>query len=292
MKKRILNIIYIIFFLIGLSILLYPAVSDYVNERNSSRAIAAYDQTTEELLEEDYTKELQEANAYNQYLAQFPSLSVAASIEQEREDTPYEDLLNVGENGIMAIINIPVIDVMLPVYHGTEESVLQVAAGHYIGSSLPVGGPGTHAVITGHRGLPSAKLFTDLDRLETGDTFYLKTLGDILEYQVDQIQTVLPSEVESLSITEGQDYVTLVTCTPYGINSHRLLIRGTRIPYDGKYEEKVPIRPAPADSDVPREETRGRELSTKQIVIFAAAAFGIAVLLGTLVPSKKERRKP
>ena len=214
MRKRISTIIFVIIFLIGLSILLYPAVSEYVNERHSSRAIASYDKLVEELPEADYSKELQDAQAYNEYLAQFGNLSEAASTEKDREDSPYEDLLNTGGSGIMSIINIPGIAVELPVYHGTSEGVLQVAAGHYEGSSLPIGGESTHAIITGHRGLPSAKLFTDLDRLETGDVFYLKTLGEILEYQIDQIVTVLPSEVDGLSIEPGKDYVTLVTCTP------------------------------------------------------------------------------
>ena len=289
MKKKISTIIFVIIFLIGLSILLYPAVSEYVNERHSSRAIASYNNSVEELPEADYSKELQDAQAYNQYLAQFGNLSAAANAEEDREDSPYEDLLNIGENGIMSVINIPGIAVELPVYHGTEEGALQVATGHYQGSSLPIGGESTHAVITGHRGLPSAKLFTDLDRLEVGDIFYLKTLGDILEYQIDQIVTVLPSEVDGLSIEEGKDYVTLVTCTPYGINSHRLLIRGTRIPYDGKYAEKVPLKPAPAVSDRPEEE-QGRKLSTRQWILFAIATFGVAILLGILAPSKKGKK--
>lgn len=289
MRKRISTIIFVIIFLIGLSILLYPAVSEYVNERHSSRAIASYDKSVEELPEADYSKELQDAQAYNQYLAQFGNLSAAANAEKDRENSPYEDLLNTGGNGVMCIINIPGIAVELPVYHGTDEGVLQVAAGHYEGSSLPVGGESTHAIITGHRGLPSAKLFTDLDRLETGDIFYLKTLGDILEYQIDQIVTVLPSEVDGLSITPGEDYVTLVTCTPYGINSHRLLIRGTRVPYDGKYAEKVPLKPAPAVSDRPAEE-QGRKLSTRQWILFAIAAFGVAILLGILAPSGKGKK--
>lgn len=260
-----------------------------MNERHSSRAIASYDKSVEELPKADYSKELQDAQAYNQYLAQFGNLSEAALTEKDREDSPYEDLLNITGNGVMCIINIPGIAVELPVYHGTEEGVLQVAAGHYEGSSLPVGGESTHTIITGHRGLPSAKLFTDLDRLETGDIFYLKTLGDILEYQIDQIVTVLPSEVDGLSITPGEDYVTLITCTPYGINSHRLLIRGTRIPYDGKYAEKVPLKPAPAVSDRPAEE-QGRKLSARQWILFAIAAFGVAILLGILAPSGKKKK--
>lgn len=286
MKRKLANFVIILIFLAGLSILLYPSVSDYVNERNSSRAIASYDQSAWDLTPEDYSQELAAAEEYNAYLTQFENLSAAAATEEKREDSPYESLLNVGENGIMAVIRIPSIKVNLPVYHGTSESVLQIAAGHYLGSSLPTGGEGTHAILTGHRGLPSAKLFTDLDRLEVGDVFYIKVLGEILEYQIDQIETVLPHELDSLSITSGEDYVTLVTCTPYGVNSHRLLIRGTRIEYDGNYEEKVPMKPAPANSDLPPEE-RGNGLSERQWIIIGAVAFAAAILLGLMIPGKK-----
>ena len=286
MRRKLANIIIGLIFLAGLGILLYPSISDYLNERNSSRAIAAYNQLAEELPPEDYTQELEDAAAYNAYLTQFNSLSAAATAETEREDSPYESLLNVGGDGIMAVIRIPSIDVNLPIYHGTSEGVLQVAAGHYLGSSLPIGGESTHAILTGHRGLPSARLFTDLDRLEVGDIFYIRVLGDILEYEIDQIQTVLPSELDSLGIAKGEDYVTLVTCTPYGINSHRLLVRGTRVEYDGNYEEKVPMKPAPENSDLPPEE-RGNGLSERQWILIAATAFAAAILLGLLMPGKK-----
>lgn len=288
MKKHISTIIFSLIFLLGLGILLYPAVSDYVNAKNASRAIASYDGAVENLTPEDYTKDLADAQAYNEYLAHFPNLSVAARTEMDRTDSPYESLLDVTGTGIMGTINIPSIDVRLPIYHGTDEGVLQVAVGHYLGSSLPVGGESTHAILTGHRGLPSARLFTDLDRLEVGDIFYLKVLGDILEYQIDQIEIVLPHEVDSLSIEEGQDYVTLVTCTPYGINSHRMLIRGTRVEYDGKYEEKVPMKPAPDDTDVPPDE-QGRGFSQKEWILIAVMAFAAAILLALLIPSKKSK---
>lgn len=287
MKRIIVNIIIALVFLAGLSVLLYPMVSDYVNERHSSRAIANYDSLVQDLSEEDYTGELQAAGEYNAYLTEFSNLSVAAATEMKREDSPYESLLNIDDNGVMASIRIPAIGVNLPIYHGTSEAVLQVAVGHYEGSSLPIGGDSTHAILTGHRGLPSARLFTDLDRLEEGDVFYIKVLGEILEYQVDQIQTVLPSELDSLSITPGEDYVTLVTCTPYGINSHRLLVRGMRIEYDGNYEEAVPMKPAPANSDLPPEE-RGTGLSERQWILIAAVAFAAAILLGLLIPGKKK----
>ena len=288
MKRIIINIVIGLFFLTGLSVLLYPTVSDYINELHSSRAIASYDNSVNQLAEADYTKEIQAAVEYNQYIAEFDNLSEAAKTEEERENSPYESLLDVAKNGVIGSIKIPSVKINLPIYHGTEETVLQVASGHYLGSSLPIGGKSTHAILTGHRGLPSAKLFTDLDRLEVGDIFYIKVLGEILEYQIDQIEIVLPEEVEGLSIVPGEDYVTLVTCTPYGINSHRMLIRGTRIPYDGKYEEEVKMKPAPANSDVPEEEDQqGNGFTTKQWIWFGIAAFGAAIGAGLLLPGKK-----
>lgn len=287
MKRIIINLFIGLIFLVGLSVLLYPTISDYINALHASRAIASYDDSVSQLAEEDYTKEMQEAVAYNEYLAEFSNLSAAAGAENEREDSMYSSLLNITGNGIMASIKIPSVKINLPIYHGTDEAVLQVASGHYIGSSLPIGGESTHAILTGHRGLPSAKLFTDLDRLEVGDVFYIKVLGEILEYQIDQIEIVLPEEVEGLSIVPGEDYVTLVTCTPYGINSHRMLIRGTRIPYDGKYEEEVKMKPAPANSDVPKEEDQqGNGFTTKQWIWFGVAAFGAAIGAGLLLPGK------
>ncbi len=290
MKRIIVNIIILSIFLTGLGVLLYPAVSDYVNKKNASRAIAAYEQSVGEMEEADYTQNLLDAASYNEYIASFASLGGATTMEEEREDSPYEELLNVSGTGMMGSIRIPCIKVECPIYHGTSEAVLQVAVGHYQGSSLPIGGESTHAILTGHRGLPSARLFTDLDRLEEGDIFYIKVLGDILEYQIDQIQTVLPEEVDSLGVVLGEDYVTLVTCTPYGINSHRMLIRGTRIPYDGGYEEEVAMKPAPIDTDVP-EEQQGNGFTTRQWVIFGALAFGASIGTGLLIPSKKSGGK-
>ncbi len=288
MKRIIINLLIGLIFLVGLSVLLYPTISDYVNALHSSRAIASYDNVVTELAEEDYTKELKAAVEYNEYLTRFSNLSAAANAENDREDDQYHSLLNVAGNGIIGSIRIPSVKINLPIYHGTEESVLQTAVGHYLGSSLPIGGESTHAILTGHRGLPSAKLFTDLDRLEVGDIFYIKVLGEILEYQIDQIEIVLPEEVEGLSIVPREDYVTLVTCTPYGINSHRMLIRGTRIPYDGKYEEEVKMKPAPANSDVPEEEDQqGNGFTTKQWIWFGIAAFGAAIGAGLLLPGKK-----
>ena len=224
MKKNRSTIILILIFLVGLSVMLYPTVSDYVNQRHQSRALASYDETVNEMSDADYTAYFEAADAYNQRLAATPN-----SFFTPEQVSGYDETLDVSGTGIMGYITIPRIGVELPVYHGTSDGVLQVAAGHLEGSSLPVGGAGTHAVISAHRGLPSAKLFTNLDQLEVGDTFTITVLDRVLTYEVDQISIVLPTETDNLKVTEGRDYVTLMTCTPYGINSHRLLVRGRRI---------------------------------------------------------------
>ena len=224
MKKNRSTIILILIFLVGLSVMLYPTVSDYVNQRHQSRALASYDETVNEMSDADYTAYFEAADAYNQRLAATPN-----SFFTPEQVSGYDETLDVSGTGIMGYITIPRIGVELPVYHGTSDGVLQVAAGHLEGSSLPVGGVGTHAVISAHRGLPSAKLFTNLDELEAGDTFTITVLDRVLTYEVDQISIVLPTETDNLKVVDGKDYVTLMTCTPYGINSHRLLVRGRRI---------------------------------------------------------------
>lgn len=224
MKKNRSNIILILIFLVGLSVMLYPTVSDYVNQKNQSRAVASYSEEVENLSDVDYQAYFDAANDYNRRLAETPD-----AFYRPEEVSGYTDTLDVSGTGIMGYITIPKIGVELPVYHGTSDGVLQVAAGHLEGSSLPVGGAGTHAVISAHRGLPSAKLFTNLDELEVGDTFTITVLDRVLTYEVDQISIVLPTETDLLQPVEGKDYVTLMTCTPYGINTHRLLVRGKRI---------------------------------------------------------------
>ena len=224
MKKNRSTIILILIFLVGLSVMLYPTVSDYVNQRHQSRALASYDETVNEMSDADYTAYFEAADAYNQRLAATPN-----SFFTPEQVSGYDETLDVSGTGIMGYITIPRIGVELPVYHGTSDGVLQVAAGHLEGSSLPVGGAGTHAVISAHRGLPSAKLFTNLDKLREGNIFLLRVLDEILTYEVDQILIVEPQDTAALEIVEGQDYCTLVTCTPYGINTHRLLVRGHRI---------------------------------------------------------------
>ena len=224
MKKNRSNIILILIFLVGLSVMLYPTVSDYVNQKNQSRAVASYSEEVENLSDVDYQAYFDAANDYNRRLAETPD-----AFYRPEEVSGYTDTLDVSGTGIMGYITISKIGVELPVYHGTSDGVLQVAAGHLEGSSLPVGGAGTHAVISAHRGLPSAKLFTNLDELEVGDTFTITVLDRVLTYEVDQISIVLPTETDLLQPVEGKDYVTLMTCTPYGINTHRLLVRGKRI---------------------------------------------------------------
>ncbi len=224
-KSVIPTIILIVVFLAGLSLLLYPTVSDYWNSLHQSRAVTEYAQQVAELDDDKYEQLLADARSYNQTL-----LHKADRYEMtEEEQTEYESLLNVSGDGMIGYIEIAKIGCSLPIYHGTDEAVLQIAVGHIAGSSLPVGGESTHCVLSGHRGLPSAKLFTDLDQLETGDTFVLRVLDETLTYEVDQILIVEPYETSALEIEEGKDYCTLVTCTPYGINTHRLLVRGHRV---------------------------------------------------------------
>ena len=228
MKKKKGNLstfILVLILLAGLSLLLYPSVSNYWNSLHQTRAIATYAEQVANLDNDTYDQLWEDARAYNQSLLT-RSNTYLLSDEQKAE---YERLLDVSGLGVMGYIEIPSIDVSLPIYHGTEESVLQIAVGHLEWTSLPVGGMSTHSVFSGHRGLPSAKLFTNLDKLREGDTFLLRVLDEVLTYEVDQILIVEPRETAALHIVEGEDYCTLVTCTPYGVNTHRLLVRGHRI---------------------------------------------------------------
>lgn len=225
-KKNISTIILVLIFFVGLSLLLYPTISDYWNSFHQSRAIATYSEAVAELDDEDYEKMWQEAEAYNQKLSNQPNRWDLT----EEEEKEYNRILDVGGTGIMGYIEIPEIKVSLPIYHGTDEGVLQIAVGHIPGSSLPVGGIGTHSVVSGHRGLPSAKLFTNLDELDEGDVFMIRVLDETLTYEVDKISIVEPDDLTGLEIDPELDLCTLVTCTPYGVNSHRLLVRGHRIP--------------------------------------------------------------
>ncbi|MGE9975526.1 class C sortase [Coprococcus catus] len=229
MKKKksnyFITVILILMLLAGLSLLLYPSVSDYWNSFHQSQAISQYSEKVKNLDKEMRKKIWEDAQSYNQRMkGQNKDYTLS-----EEEKAEYESMLNVDSNGIMGYVEIPKINCSLPIYHGTTASVLQTAIGHLEWSSLPVGGESTHCVLSGHRGLPSAKLFTNLDKLQEGDVFMLRVLDEVLTYEVDQILIVEPQETGALRIEEGKDYCTLVTCTPYGINTHRLLVRGHRI---------------------------------------------------------------
>ncbi len=225
MKKHGTTILFVLIFFVGLGLLLYPTVSDWWNSQHQSRAIVTYSENVSDMKDEAKAEEIKKARIYNNRISTMPS----GRILSDKELNYYNKVLNITDSGIMAYLEIPSINVSLPVYHGIEESVLQVAVGHLEWTSLPVGGESTHCVVSGHRGLPSAKLLTNLDKLVVGDVFMIYTLDEMLTYQVDQILIVEPYDISALEIIPGRDLLTLVTCTPYGINSHRLLVRGHRI---------------------------------------------------------------
>lgn len=239
MRKKsgvVSTVILLIVLLVGLSVMLYPSVSDWWNKRVQSYAVANYNDAVQQLDPERYDAIWQEAHNYNSRLNQ-----LASPFAEHDKLTDYNDILNIGGSGIIGYISIPIIKVELPIYHGTSAEVLNIAAGHLEGSSLPVGGENTHAVISAHRGLPSAKLFTDLDELVVGDTFTITVLNEVFTYEVEEIFIVEPSEMDKLAVIPNGDYVTLMTCTPYGINSHRMLIRSHRI--ETLYEHTVKVNP-------------------------------------------------
>lgn len=274
MKKGTFStIILILVFLVGLSLLLYPTASDYWNSFHQSRAITEYAEQVSRLDNDRYKQLWADAQSYNQDLAK--KANRYEMTDEERAE--YEALLNVSGNGIIGYIEIPKINSSLPIYHGTDEAVLQIAVGHIEGSSLPVGGPGTHCVLSGHRGLPSAKLFTDLDKLAEGDTFIIRVLDETLTYEVDQILTVEPDEMDALEIEEDKDYCTLVTCTPYGINTHRLLVRGHRI----ENQVVVSIR-ITADA---------MQIEPMLVIPLMAVPLLILLLIGSLVNTRKKKAR-
>ena len=246
MKSKLNKLIIGIIFLAGLSLLLYPFVANQWNNHRQKQLISSYEQSVSDkdaAHEIDYDAELQKAKAYNEAL--LPSIlpDSFAVAEASEEDKTYMDALNIAGDEVMGIVEIPKINIKLPIYHTTDEEVLKQAAGHLEGSSLPVGGESTHAVISAHRGLPSASLFTDLDQLKKGDHFLIHVLNETLCYEVDKISVVKPEETSSLAVEEKQDLVTLLTCTPYGVNTERLLVRGHRVPYVEQVvaDEKTPL---------------------------------------------------
>ncbi len=235
-KKHLPTIFFVAVLVVGISIMLYPSVSNYINSKHQSKVISEYTEALATLTAEDYEQFWEAAEAYNEELAQ-KAMNFDLTDEEMAE---YNSILDPTGTGVMGYLEIENIGVNLPIYHGTEESVLAIGIGHIPGTSFPTGTTSTHTVLSGHRGLPSSKLLTDLDQMIVGDTFLLHIMDQTFAYQVDQINIVLPEETESLGIYEGEDYVTLVTCTPYGINSHRLLVRGKRIDYDEASKVIVP----------------------------------------------------
>lgn len=239
MRELRKSILFVTLFLIFIGIMDYPFLSRIYNEHVQGQVVSAYEESTESLGEAVYEEMRREAQAYNQELASGAAAGLTDAFGSAgEEDGAYRELLSPKEDGIMGILRIPKIQVELPVYHGTSENVLQKGVGHLEGSSLPVGGNGTHACLSAHRGLPSKILFTNLDQVGKGDVFYLRVLGETMAYEVYETQTVLPYETEALAIRQGEDLVTLITCTPYGINTHRIYVHGRRIPY----EEEAEIR--------------------------------------------------
>lgn len=278
-KRFIFDIIRIIILLIAFSVLLYPTVSNYLYEKNSSVAVQDYDDTVIELDETKRQELLQEAREYNARLIGNANVDGDTFHTEEETTEEYDSILNIDGSSVMGYIIIPKIDAELPIYHKTAEVVLQRGVGHFPSSSLPVGGESSHAVLTGHRGLPSKKLFTDLDELVEGDVFYIRVLQETFAYEVDQILTVLPEETEALQIQECADYVTLVTCTPYGINTHRLLVRGHRIPYEEAIEK------------VPDEIDRGIKIPFEVRVLLIGLSILALLLIIFAVVSKVRKRK-
>ena len=242
MKRKISGILFGLMFLLGFAILIYPTVSNQWNTYRQNQLISSYEELIGKMAEEDFTKEWEKANAFNDTIIHNNIFGdVFGENGDDIKNTEYWQILNVGNDGVMGYVSIPKINVKLSIYHGTADDVLQTGIGHLNGTKLPIGGESTHSVLAAHRGLPSARLFTDIDQLERGDMFYIHVLDETLAYQVDQILDMVHKDdnetlQKALQIEEGHDYVTLFTCTPYGVNSHRLLVRGTRVPYNGEEE--------------------------------------------------------
>ena len=272
MKKKknfICNIFFLLVFLAGAGVFLYPTVSDMWNQYRNARLVSRYDEAVTDLSDNEYEKLWNEAKEYN---AEHPVNSIADAFGEKDDYVlthPYDQVLDPNGEGLMGSIEIPKINAKLAIYHGLSKTVLEKGVGHVEGTSLPVGGKSTHAVLAAHRGLPSAKLFTDLDQMKKGDIFILHILGKNLAYKVDQIRTVLPEETGERDIVEGEDHVTLVTCTPYGVNTHRLLVRGIRTKY--------------AEGEIRNDETISQRLAVTDPRKVLAGGFAVLVVLILLI---------
>lgn len=277
MKSKILGILITLFFAGGYIILNYPVFGTLYNQVRGEKVLKSYDEAVQTIDEGKRQKYLKEAQDYNKMLIEDnPQLSDAFSQEEKKADSAYNHVLNMEESGVMGALEIPKISVYLPIYHGTSQEVLERGVGHLEGTSIPIGGKDTHAVLTGHRGLPSAELFSNLDQLERNDKFYIHILGEILAYKVFNVETVRPEETGHLAIAKGQDRVTLITCTPYGINTHRLLIHAKRIPY--------------TDQITNSEKSTLWKWLLKQRVFLVSTAVGL-LLLSSFIRSRKKKKK-
>lgn len=288
-KKKVYSFFIVLIFIVGLGVMLYPILSNVIHEKNKNDIISNYEDIIDNTSKEKLEEEREKAKKFNELLTGNVIITDPFDPEAQKaleENTDYFNTLNLDGTGIMGYINIPKINVKLPIYHSTSESVLKLGVGHLENTSLPIGGEGTHSVLSGHTGLPNAKLFTDLDKVEKGNIFFLEVLGEKMAYEVDQIKVVEPQDTSDLRIDPTKDYVTLVTCTPYGINSHRLLVRGTRIPYTEEVENEI------------KKEQKEKVESTWRNEYFKALGIGLGGLsvLGVIfiiivLVKKKGRRK-
>lgn len=272
-RKHFVTLIIVLVFLVGVGLLAYPSVANYWNSFHQTRIIMDYQETVSKMDKEDYEKILKAARKYNKKLAKTGILWMLT----DEQKTEYEKQLKVDKSGVMGYISLPKIHVKLPIYHGTSEEVLQTSIGHLEGTSLPVGGKSAHCVVSGHRGLPSAKLFTDLDRIKEGDVWTMTILNETVTYEADQIRIVEPTDLSNMQIKKGKDFCTLVTCTPYGVNTHRLLVRGHRIPNLNGNADVV------ADAI---------QIEPVYIAPFVAAPILLLLILLLLFRTGRRRRKP
>ena len=278
-ENKLVIFLFIPMILLGLGLLLYPFISNRISVGHYQKVIQTYDKKVSEETKDANNKLLMDAREYNRSLSFGEVVDVFQNPEVKNSDR-YLSILNINDNGMMGYISIPKIDVRIPIYHGTTSDVLQKGVGHLEGSSFPVGGENTHAILSAHRGLPSSKLFTDLDQLKKGDIFYIYILNQVLAYQVDQVLVTEPSETDALRIVDGKDYITLVTCTPYAINTHRLLVRGERIEYNEQVEKDIEVDYA---------------LSTADIILYISLVIALLLIVVAIIcfiKSRKNRQNP
>lgn len=289
MKKKIPGILFGLMFLIGFGVLVYPTVADQWNTYRQNRLISSYEDTVEEMEPEDFTREWEAARSFNATILQNNIYGdVFGEDGKEAENTAYWQVLNIAGDGVMGYLSIPKIDVKLSIYHGTSDEVLQTGIGHLDGTPLPIGGESTHSVLAAHRGLPSARLFTDVDQLQEGDQFYIHVLDEVLAYRVDRILDMVDKDDHktleaALQTEEGKDYVTLFTCTPYGVNSHRLLVRGVRVPYNGEED----VEPTAAESML----QSIQDYYMLYLILGLAVTFLVILLLRFLMKPKRQGKE-